>query len=246
MAQRYEDDDRHMRSYYNEQGERGAQGGYRGRSRDQSQRGASDRGGYDDERDRWLRSSDNRWSDDDEDYGTSSSDWSEGRGSYGTQRGYGAQRWYGDRDAGQGGRGYDQSAGGQPYNRGYRIGQQGSGRQSGQYLYDQDPQRDFGQQGYGQGGAGQYGFGQAAGQQGRGMGQDHHYSSWRDRQLQTYDDDFKAFNEERQKKFDTEFDEWRKKRTTGQGGGAGSTGMSGGRAGDIGSRDDGTSAQKKT
>ena len=225
MAQRYEDDDRYMRSYYNEQGERGAQGGYRGRSRDQSQRGAYDRGGYDDTRDRGLRSAD-----DDEDYGSSASDWSEGR------RSYGAQRWYGDREAGQGGRGYDQSAGAQPYNRGYRGGQQGTGRQSGQYLYEQDPQRDYGQQG----------FGQAAGQQGRGMGQDHHYHSWRDRQLQTYDDDFKAFNEERQKKFDTEFDEWRKKRTTGQGtGGAGSTGMSGTRPGDIGSRDEGSSTQKK-
>ena len=57
------------------------------------------------------------------------------------------------------------------------------------------------------------------------MGQDHHYHSWRDRQLQAYDEDFKAFNEERQKKFDTEFDEWRQKRTSGsgQGGSGGSS-----------------------
>ncbi len=60
MAQRYEDDDRHMRSTYNESGQRGSQGGYRGRSRDQSQSGAFDRGGYDDERDRGMRFSDNR------------------------------------------------------------------------------------------------------------------------------------------------------------------------------------------
>jgi hypothetical protein len=66
--------------------------------------------------------------------------------------------------------------------------------------------------------------------------------------MQAYDDDFKAFNEERQKRFDTEFEDWRKKRMSGSEGqsgqGAGQGSMTGG-TGRSGEGSQGESASSK-
>ena len=44
--------------------------------------------------------------------------------------------------------------------------------------------------------------------------------------MQSHDEDYKAFNEERQKKFESEFEDWRKNRSSGSGSGSSSQGGS--------------------
>lgn len=137
-----------------------------------------------------------------------------GRGT-GDRQGYGRNPGYGPGNMPQ--RGYGQG-GSDPYQQG-GFGQPG-----------------YGQSNYGEGGTGQgvrglpYGanaggsYGAAHGGRGQsvasaddqtgGQHTDPHYRHWRDRMMKGHDDEFAAFNEERQKKFDTEFDEWRSNRAS--------------------------------
>lgn len=241
MAQRYEDDDRHMRSYRSDQDTRGQRSSNRDDFREGSWQGrSSGRDDYDRPFDRPFgradesRGSRGRWAEDD--YGMS-------RGSQGGRQAYG--RGTEDRDISRSGRDFDEDRDERIYGRGY-SGQQRMGAA-------QDPSRRYGNEYFGDDGRqgasfpDQSDFRQGtSGALGRGMGRDHHYHNWRDRQLQSYDDDFKAFNEEGQKKFDTEFEEWRKNRTSGSTGQGGNTSASGsGRTGETGSRDETTSGNKK-
>lgn len=54
---------------------------------------------------------------------------------------------------------------------------------------------------------------------------EHNFRLWRDRQTQQFDEDFAAFSAEKQKQFDTEFDEWRKNRAQKGGTAAGTGGV---------------------
>ena len=103
----------------------------------------------------------------------------------------------------------------------------------GQGIAGQGMGHDFGQGP--QGGTGPWGGGQPSfGTPGGGLsgpadaqGQhlhDPHYHSWRERQNRQFDEDWQAFNRERQKSFDEEFDTWRKSKL---GGGSGSSGGAG-------------------
>ena len=47
-----------------------------------------------------------------------------------------------------------------------------------------------------------------------GSGQDDHYRSWRDRQLAELDRDFEDYCREREQKFRSDFDSWRRSRTS--------------------------------
>lgn len=149
------------------------------------------------EDDRYIRrgaSGSSRWSEEDEDYGSGRGEGSD----YG--RTYGSRRQSGGMYDDQRSRGYGEAGGGM------YSGQSGYGDRQG-YRYAQGGYGDY-QSGYGQGGQGQ---------PGRRMSQDQHYHNWRERQMQAHDEDFKAFNDERQKKFDSEFEDWRKNRKSGSG-----------------------------
>lgn len=219
MAQRYEDDDRFMRSHRREDDDdRGPWAGDRGGLREQPWRGASDRDRHDDGfgdsgRSAGRRGQGGRWSGEDDDRAPRG-DWSDAGG----RGGAGLQGRYDARDGRHERRGFDRPGGS------YAAGN-----------------RDA--QGLGEG----YRPGQ--GPQGRGLGHDPHYHSWRDRQLQAYDEDFKAFNEERQKKFDAEFEEWRNKRNASGAGqdnsGPASGSQRGGRSADANPRDEPSAAGKK-
>jgi hypothetical protein len=186
----------------------------RGRFRDQGWGESHGRGGYGDMDDGYTRrgAAGAGRDPDDDDRGPWRGTWSEGPGGFG--RPSSAEPGFA-RGAGRFRQDYGQggqAADGSPQGHGAgELGQPG-----------QAPQRPSAA-----------GAGQAEG--------DPNYQNWRARQMQAYDEDFRAYTEVRQRTFDSEFEAWRKAR---QAGASGASGAITGQAGEAVSGNAGPSPRK--
>jgi hypothetical protein len=235
MAGRYSDDNNRDRWHEDRERSSWRSGGQGTSDRDDNDRGFFERAGqelrswFSDDDDRDNHRSRSSWDRDqnrgngggqsgrDRDRGYGSG--SEGRSSFGgmAQGGYGRS---GGSDRGQSGGGYGSSRGGSEWrsignregsNRGHAQSWGEANRgQSGEH--ERDRNRDDGSYGYSSGMSGTLGgFGN---QTSFGSGQDDHYRSWRDRQLAELDRDYDDYCREREQQFHSDFDSWRRSRSS--------------------------------
>jgi hypothetical protein len=129
-------------------------------------------------------------------------DWGQDRGNYGPSRGGGEWRSMSDRDR--------SSFGDRSSSRGRDHVQSWGEANRGQSNWDRGT--DDGSYGYSSGMSGTLGgFGN---QTSFGSGQDDHYRSWRDRQLAELDRDYDDYCREREQQFHSDFDSWRRSRSS--------------------------------
>ena len=118
--------------------------------------------------------------------------------------------------------------GGDEGERGAYSGQSHYGSQHGYGGFQGDYGGGAGQGGFG--GQGDYGGGRQSFSSSRfGGGEHDHYLRWRERQIAELDRDYEEYCRDRQQRFHSDFDSWRRSRESGSGAGtSASTGSSGG------------------